>query len=56
ADLAAPFGTLNLQDIFAYLALFNAADPAAELTGDNPVNLNLQDIFAYLASFNAGCP
>ncbi|MBL4591406.1 MAG: hypothetical protein JKY96_05545 [Phycisphaerales bacterium] len=47
---------LNLQDIFAYLALFNNGDPAAELTGDNPVNLNLQDIFAYLASFNAGCP
>ena len=47
---------LNLQDVFAYIALFNAADPAAELTGDNPPNLNLQDVFAYLASFNAGCP
>ncbi|MBL4592127.1 MAG: hypothetical protein JKY96_09235, partial [Phycisphaerales bacterium] len=32
ADLAAPFdGVLNLQDVFAFLALFNAADPAADL-------------------------
>ncbi len=46
---------LNLQDVFAYLALFNANDPAAELTGDDPINLNLQDVFAYLALFNAGC-
>ncbi|MBL4591600.1 MAG: matrixin family metalloprotease [Phycisphaerales bacterium] len=55
ADLAAPFGTLNLQDVFAYLALFNAADPAADLAAPFG-SLNLQDVFAYLALFNAGCP
>ncbi|MBL4591122.1 MAG: PQQ-dependent sugar dehydrogenase [Phycisphaerales bacterium] len=55
ADLAEPLGTLNLQDVFAYLALFNAQDPAADLA--NPIGiLNLQDVFAYLAVFNNGCP
>ncbi|MBL4591651.1 MAG: hypothetical protein JKY96_06790 [Phycisphaerales bacterium] len=55
ADLAEPFGVLNLQDVFAYLALFNAQDPAADLA--SPLGtLNLQDVFAYLALFNAGCP
>ncbi|MBL4592000.1 MAG: hypothetical protein JKY96_08580 [Phycisphaerales bacterium] len=55
ADLAEPFGVLNLQDVFAYLGLFNAQDPAADLAEPFEV-LNLQDVFAYLASFNAGCP
>ncbi len=55
ADLAEPFGVLNLQDVFAYLALFNAQDPAADLAAPFGV-LNLQDVFAYLALFNAGCP
>ncbi len=56
ADLAEPFGgVLNLQDVFAYLALFNAQDPAADLA--EPIGtLNLQDVFGYLALFNAGCP
>ncbi len=55
ADLAAPFGVLNLQDVFAYLALFNSSDPAADLAAPFGT-LNLQDVFAYLAAFNAGCP
>ncbi len=55
ADLAEPFGTLNLQDVFAYLALFNAGSPKADLAAPFGT-LNLQDVFAYLADFNAGCP
>ncbi len=56
ADLAAPFnGVLNLQDVFAYLAMFNAQDPAADLAAPFGT-LNLQDVFAYLSLFNAGCP
>ncbi len=55
ADLVEPFGTLNLQDVFAYLALFNAQDPAADIA--DPIgSFNLQDVFAYLSLFNAGCP
>ncbi len=45
---------LNLQDIFAYLADFNAMNPAADLTGEG--DFNLQDIFAFLDLYNAGCP
>ncbi len=55
ADLADPVDVLNLQDVFAYLALFNSSDPAADLAAPFGV-LNLQDVFAYLALFNAGCP
>ncbi len=48
-------GILNLQDVFAYLDLFNTMDPAADLAA--PVGVfNLQDVFAYLDLFNAGCP
>ncbi len=54
-DLAEPFGALNLQDVFAYLNLFNAQDPAADLA-EPFETLNLQDVFAYLVLFNAGCP
>ncbi|MBL4591078.1 MAG: hypothetical protein JKY96_03875 [Phycisphaerales bacterium] len=45
-------GVLNLQDIFAFLDLFNNQDPIADLTNDGVINL--QDIFAYLDLFNAG--
>ncbi len=54
ADLTGE-GDLNLQDVFAYLGLYNAEDPQADLTEPFGV-LNLQDVFAYLALFNAGCP
>ncbi len=55
ADLIAPFGVLNLQDVFAYLALFNTSDPSADLAAPFG-QFNLQDVFAYLNIFNAGCP
>ncbi len=46
---------LNLQDVFAYLDLFNGSDAAADLA--EPFGtFNLQDVFAYLDLFNAGCP
>ncbi len=53
-DLAEPFDVLNLQDVFAYLAAFNASDTSADLAAPFGT-LNLQDVFAYLALFNAGC-
>jgi len=55
ADLAAPFGELNFFDLSAYLALFNAGDPAADLAQPAGV-FNFFDLAAYLASYNAGCP
>ncbi len=55
ADLAPPFGVLNLQDVFTYLAMFNAQSPEADLAAPFGT-FNLQDVFAYLGLFNAGCP
>jgi hypothetical protein len=55
ADLAAPFGTLNFFDVSAFLALYNAHDPAADLAA--PFGAwNFFDVSAFLAAYNAGCP
>lgn len=55
ADLAAPFGTLNFFDLAAYLALYNANNPAADLVPPFGT-FNFFDLAAYLTSYNAGCP
>lgn len=55
ADLAAPFGTLNVFDIIEFIALYNAQDPAADLAA--PIgSFNIFDVQAYLGLYNAGCP
>ncbi len=54
ADLAEPFGVLNFFDLAAYLSLFNAQDPSADLNDDGL--LNFFDLSIYLNLFNAGCP
>ncbi len=54
-DLAEPFGTLNIFDIQAYLALYNAQDSAADLAA--PVGaFNIFDLQAYINLYNQGCP
>jgi len=45
---------LDIFDVFAYLDLFNAGDPAADITGDG--SLDIFDVFGFLDLFNAGCP
>jgi subtilisin family serine protease len=54
ADIAEPFDTLDIFDVFAYLDLFNAGEPAADITGDG--TLDIFDVFGFLDIFNAGCP
>ncbi|RMH28677.1 MAG: hypothetical protein D6692_04975 [Planctomycetota bacterium] len=55
ADLAEPFGTLNIFDIQAYIGLYNAQDPSADLA--EPFGtLNIFDIQAFIGLYNAGCP
>jgi subtilisin-like proprotein convertase family protein len=54
ADIAEPFDTLDVFDVFAFLDLFNASDPAADLVADGV--FDIFDVFAYLDTFNAGCP
>ncbi|MEM7756284.1 MAG: GC-type dockerin domain-anchored protein [Planctomycetota bacterium] len=55
ADLAAPAGVLDLDDIDAFVTAFLANDPAADLAA--PVGIiDLDDTDAFIAAFLAGCP
>jgi endonuclease/exonuclease/phosphatase family metal-dependent hydrolase len=54
SDIAEPFGTLDVFDVFAYLDLFNAGDIDADWNDDGV--LDIFDVFGFLDSFNAGCP
>jgi hypothetical protein len=54
ADLAEPFGVLDLGDVQAFVGAFVAGDPLADLTGEGV--LDLADIGVFLSAFTAGCP
>ncbi|USN99940.1 MAG: hypothetical protein H6810_04565 [Phycisphaeraceae bacterium] len=54
ADLAEPFGLLDLDDISGFISAFIGADPAADLNGDGL--LDLGDLQVFVTSFLAGCP
>ncbi|MEQ8770092.1 MAG: GC-type dockerin domain-anchored protein [Phycisphaerales bacterium] len=54
ADLAAPFGVLNVDDIDVFVNAFLGADLAADCDGSGV--LNVDDIDCFVASFLAGCP
>jgi hypothetical protein len=55
ADLAAPFGVLNIFDIQAFILLYNAQDPAADLAAPFGA-FNIFDIQQYINLYNQGCP
>ena len=55
ADLAEPFGVLDLGDIGAFVAAFGAGDLLADLAAPFGV-LDLGDVSAFTQSFVAGCP
>ncbi len=48
-------GSLNFFDLAAYLDLYNAGSPAADIAAPLGV-LNFFDLAAYLDLYNAGCP
>jgi len=54
ADLAPPFGLLDLADVSAFVAAFTAQDLLADLDGSG--TLDLADISIFVAAFLAGCP
>ena len=55
ADLAEPFGTLDLADIAAFVTAFVAGDQLADLA--EPFGtFDLADITAFVTGFTAGCP
>lgn len=55
ADLAEPFGVLDLQDISTFVAAFTTGDLVADLAAPFGV-LDLQDVSAFASSFLSGCP
>jgi hypothetical protein len=55
ADLAPPFGVLDLADLNAFVAAFLAEDPVADLTPPFGV-FDLGDLGAFIDSFVSGCP
>jgi DNA-binding beta-propeller fold protein YncE len=54
ADLAEPFGVLDLADISAFVGAFVSGAPGADLDGNGI--FDLADVVAFVASFTAGCP
>ncbi len=54
ADIAEPFGVLDLSDISAFVSGFLSADPVADINGDGIFDLS--DISAFVNNFLAGCP
>lgn len=55
ADVAEPFGVLDLADINAFIAAFVTQDPLADLSPPMGV-FDLADLNTFIASFTAGCP
>lgn len=54
ADLALPFGVLDLSDISIFVTAFTGANPIADFD-DNGI-FDLADIAAYIGDFLGGCP
>lgn len=54
ADVAGPDGTLNIDDVLAFLIAFNEGDPVADFSGDGLFNID--DVLGFLQAFNRGCP
>lgn len=53
ADLAAPFGVLDLNDIAAFVTGFQSGDPIADLDGNGVFDLT--DIGLFVGPFTGGC-
>lgn len=53
ADLAEPFGSLDMLDITAFIAMFGALDPGADLSADG--TFDLADVVAFVGAFSGGC-
>ncbi len=46
-------GSLGSNDLFSFLAAFQAREARADMTNDNVISL--QDLFSFLQKFSAGC-
>ncbi|MAY73779.1 MAG: hypothetical protein CMJ31_03465 [Phycisphaerae bacterium] len=55
ADLAAPFGALDIADVVGFLSFFGAMDPRADLAAPAGT-FDIADVVTFLSLFGAGCP
>lgn len=55
ADIAEPFGVLDLADVQGFIAAFLAGEPAADIAPPAGV-FDLADLQAFIAAFVGGCP
>ncbi|MAY75307.1 MAG: hypothetical protein CMJ31_11420 [Phycisphaerae bacterium] len=55
ADLARPFGTLDIADVVQFLQFFGAMNPAADLAAPAGT-FDIADVVAFLQTFGLGCP
>jgi hypothetical protein len=55
ADIAPPFGVLDLADITTFVSGFQTQNPVADFAEPFGV-FDLADITAFVAAFTAGCP
>lgn len=55
ADLAEPFGVLDLSDLVAFVAAFIEEDDLADFAEPSGV-FDLGDLVAFVVAFSAGCP
>jgi len=55
ADVAEPFGVLDLGDVQAFITAFQNQGAAADIAAPFGV-WDLADVQAFIAAFNAGCP
>jgi len=54
ADIAEPFGLLDLADVSAFIGAFTAQQPPADLDGNGLYDL--ADVNMFVSAFLAGCP
>jgi len=55
ADIAAPFGVLDLGDVNGFISAFVSQDAAADIAAPFGV-FDLADLQAFIAAFTGGCP
>lgn len=55
ADLAEPLGSLDFDDVLAFLTAFAQGDAAADLAEPGCV-FDFDDVLGFLTAFGAGCP
>ncbi len=54
ADLAAPYGLIDMNDIMAFITLFSAEDPAADFAPPEGL-FDLFDVIVFLDAYTGGC-